>query len=125
MHSEAEVEIFSQLPLPRFNVNCDAATGFYGLAEEAFGVSGVSSSVVTCPAVETLSAGECEGAVSSCWSPGTRDTDCPANSLCCVSLENIILRNIIFFFSLMDVPTLVSRQGMLQTLYQDITMHHL
>ena len=118
MHSEAEVEIFSQLPFPRFNVNCDAATGFYGLAEGAFGVSGVSSSVVTCPAVETLSAGECEGA-------GTRDTDCPANSLCCVSLENIILRNIIFFFSLMDVPTLVSRQGMLQTLYQDITMHHL
>ena len=77
-------------------MNCDAATGFYGLAEPAFGVSGASSSVVTCPAVETLSAGECEGAVSSCWSPGTRDTDCPANSLCCVSLENLNVKKSYF-----------------------------
>ena len=23
------------------------------------------------------------GAVSTCWSPGQRDTDCPSNGLCC------------------------------------------
>ena len=66
-------------------MNCDAATGFYGLAEGAFGTSG-DSSVGTCPAAEPLSPAECEGAVSTCWSPGQRDTDCPFNGLCCVSL---------------------------------------
>jgi len=25
----------------------------------------------------------CAGKVSTCWSPGVRDTDCPANGLCC------------------------------------------
>jgi len=66
-----------------FNVNCDAATGFYGLAEGAFGTDGGESSAGTCPAAEPLSPAECEGSASTCWSPGQRDTDCPFNGLCC------------------------------------------
>ena len=38
-----------------------------------------------CPAASPLSEAECAGAVSTCWSPGQRDTDCPSNGLCCVS----------------------------------------
>ena len=72
----------------RFNVDCQASTGLYGLAEGAFGTAGGSGDgdVGTCPAAEPLSPTECEGAVSTCWSPGQRDTDCPDNGLCCVSV---------------------------------------
>merc|ERR1712203_1119724 len=37
----------------------------------------------SCPAVSPGSPDECAGAVSTCWSPGQRDTDCPGNGLCC------------------------------------------
>lgn len=40
-----------------------------------------------CPAAAPLSEAECAGAVSTCWSPGQRDTDCPNNGLCCVSTQ--------------------------------------
>jgi len=68
-----------------FNVDCQASAGLYGLAEGAFGTAGGSGDgdVGTCPAAEPLSPTECEGAVSTCWSPGQRDTDCPDNGLCC------------------------------------------
>ena len=83
------VNIFSQVLSLRFNVNCDAATGFYGLAEGAFGGDGGESSSGTCPARDPLSPEECDGSVSTCWSPGVRDTDCPFNGLCCVSQQKI------------------------------------
>jgi len=69
-----------------FNVDCEAAAGLYGAAEGAFGTSGSGagaggSDAGECPAP---SAGaDCAGAVSNCWSPGQRDTDCPNNGLCC------------------------------------------
>ena len=56
------------------------------MAEGAFGVVlSDGGEAGSCPAVEPLSPAECEGQVSTCWSPGQRDTDCPANGLCCVS----------------------------------------
>jgi len=69
-----------------FNVDCAASEGLYGAAEGAFGTAGGSGDggyeeVGECPA--PAPAGSCEGAVSNCWSPGQRDTDCPANGLCC------------------------------------------
>ena len=71
----------------RFNVDCEASAGLYGLAEGAFGTAGGDDGDVgTCPAAEPLSPADCEGSVSTCWSPGQRDTDCPNNGLCCVSL---------------------------------------
>jgi len=67
-----------------FNVDCEASSGLYGLAEGAFGVVlSDGGEAGSCPAVEPLSPAECEGQVSTCWSPGQRDTDCPANGLCC------------------------------------------
>ena len=72
----------------RFNVDCLASEGLYGGAEGAFGTAGGSGGgddVGSCPAVSPGSPDECAGAVSTCWSPGQRDTDCPGNGLCCVS----------------------------------------
>lgn len=69
-----------------FNVDCEASTGLYGLAEGAFGTAGGAdggSDAGQCPAASPLSDAECAGAVSTCWSPGQRDTDCPGNGLCC------------------------------------------
>jgi len=67
-----------------YNVDCAAASGFYGLAEGAFGsAGGDSGDAGTCPAANPGSPDECAGAVSTCWSPGQRDTDCPSNGLCC------------------------------------------
>merc|ERR1712107_546691 len=69
-----------------FNVDCLASEGLYGGAEGAFGTaggSGVGDDVGSCPAVSPGSPEECAGAVSTCWSPGQRDTDCPGNGLCC------------------------------------------
>jgi len=70
-----------------FNVDCEASTGLYGLAEGAFGTAGGaggdSGDAGQCPAASPLSDTECAGAVSTCWSPGQRDTDCPNNGLCC------------------------------------------
>ena len=101
----------------RFNVDCEASSGLYGLAEGAFGTAGKGSCCAfhtmwnvecgisttlsflcaggsaeggdagQCPAASALSEAECAGAVSTCWSPGQRDTDCPNNGLCCVSIE--------------------------------------
>jgi hypothetical protein len=66
-----------------FNVDCEAAAGLYGAAEGAFGSSGggSDSDAGECPAPSA--GGDCAGAVSNCWSPGQRDTDCPNNGLCC------------------------------------------
>ena len=70
----------------RYNVDCAASEGFYGLAEGAFG-SGSSGNGGDgggeCPAANPLSDAECGGAVSNCWSPGQPDTDCPDYGLCC------------------------------------------
>merc|ERR1712038_966073 len=67
------------------NVDCGAASGLYGAAEGAFGSSaagsGGDSDAGECPAPSA--GGDCAGAVSNCWSPGQRDTDCPNNGLCC------------------------------------------
>ena len=49
------------------------------------GAGGDSGDAGQCPAASPLSDAECAGAVSTCWSPGQRDTDCPNNGLCCVS----------------------------------------
>jgi len=66
-----------------FNVDCEASASFYPAVEGAFGGpgGGDGDSGGQCPAP---SAGlDCSGAVSNCWSPGQRDTDCPYNGLCC------------------------------------------
>jgi len=67
-----------------FNVDCTLATTFYsknaGLFASPVGVSGGGDS---CPALSPLPASSCQGAVSSCWSPGQPDGDCPDFGLCC------------------------------------------
>jgi len=67
-----------------FNVDCQASASLYPAVEGAFGGSGVGGAGGgggQCPAP---GAGlDCAGAVSNCWSPGQRDTDCPLNGLCC------------------------------------------
>eukprot|EP00090_Calanus_glacialis_P038385 TRINITY_DN669_c0_g1_i4.p1 TRINITY_DN669_c0_g1~~TRINITY_DN669_c0_g1_i4.p1 ORF type:complete len:341 (-),score=88.23 TRINITY_DN669_c0_g1_i4:233-1102(-) len=67
-----------------FNVDCGAAASLYGAVEGAFGSDGGAGGdgdVGECPAPS--SGDDCAGAVSNCWSPGQRDTDCPSNGLCC------------------------------------------
>ena len=54
------------------------------------GSGGEGDDAGQCPAASALSEAECAGAVSTCWSPGQRDTDCPDNGLCCVSRTNTI-----------------------------------
>ena len=69
-------------------MDCEASEGLYGGAEGAFGTAGGSGGgedAGSCPAASPGSPDECAGAVSTCWSPGQRDTDCPGNGLCCVS----------------------------------------
>merc|ERR1719431_1256800 len=65
-----------------FNVDCTQATSFYsknaGLFANSGGISGDS-----CPALSPLPASSCEGSVSTCWSPGQPDGDCPDFGLCC------------------------------------------
>jgi len=67
-----------------FNVDCTLATTFYsknaGLFASPVGVSGGGDS---CPALSPLPVSSCQGAVSSCWSPGQPDGDCPDFGLCC------------------------------------------
>ena len=75
-------------PLFRYNVDCAAAEGLYGLAEGAFGSDAGAGGEGgagggECPAANPLSDAECAGAVSNCWSPGQPDTDCPNYGLCC------------------------------------------
>jgi len=53
-----------------------------GLVDPRLG-QGEVVSLGNCPAVSPLTAGQCAGAVSSCWSPGQADTDCPNFGLCC------------------------------------------
>ena len=36
-----------------------------------------------CPNTAPLPRASCIGRVSTCWSPGVRDTDCPGHGLCC------------------------------------------
>jgi len=36
-----------------------------------------------CPKVRALPPSACTGHLSTCWSPGVRDLDCPAQGLCC------------------------------------------
>ena len=82
------LRLFLNTSSSRFNVDCLASEGLYGGAEGAFGTAGGSGGgddVGSCPAVSPGSPDECAGAVSTCWSPGQRDTDCPGNGLCCVS----------------------------------------
>lgn len=72
----------------RYNVDCAAAEGLYGLAEGAFGSDGGNGNGGgdgggQCPNANPLSDAECAGAVSNCWSPGQPDTDCPNYGLCC------------------------------------------
>ena len=55
------------------------------------GSGGEGDDAGQCPAASALSEAECAGAVSTCWSPGQRDTDCPSNGLCCVSRNTIYL----------------------------------
>merc|ERR1712090_120744 len=65
-----------------FNVDCPAATSYYAGAEGAFGGSSSDGGDAgECPAPGAGT--NCDGAVSNCWSPGQRDTDCPNNGLCC------------------------------------------
>ena len=54
-----------------FNVDCEAAVGLY---------SGQAAEQEECPAPPADT--ECGAAVSTCWSPGQRDTDCPDSGLC-------------------------------------------
>jgi len=64
-----------------FNVDCGAALSFYPGVEGAFGQFG-EDDAGACPA-PSLGGSQCDGAVSNCWSPGQRDSDCPFNGLCC------------------------------------------
>ena len=63
-----------------FNVDCSASASLYPAVEGAFGQAGGSGDVGQCPAPP--GGLDCAGAVSNCWSPGQRDTDCPFNGLC-------------------------------------------
>ena len=61
-------------------MDCEGSTDLYTAVEGAFG--GESDSVGECPAAPAKAEEECEGLLSSCWSPGQRDTDCPNSGLC-------------------------------------------
>ena len=63
-----------------FNVDCEQSADLYAAVDGVFGE--VSESVGECPATPAKADDECEGSVSSCWSPGQRDTDCPNSGLC-------------------------------------------
>ena len=63
-----------------FNVDCEASADLYAAAEGAFG--GAGGEEEECPAAPVGSEDDCAGAVSTCWSPGQRDTDCHSNGLC-------------------------------------------
>jgi hypothetical protein len=62
-----------------FNVDCGASTNLYAAAEGAFGGAGGDGE---CPVASAGSEEECAVAVSNCWSPGQRYTDCPDSGLC-------------------------------------------
>ena len=92
IRSQQNLPQYTHLWLPilffRYNIDCDAAEGLYGLAEGAFGVEANApdadgQSGGSCPVVDPLSDAECAGAVSTCWSPGQPDTDCPDFGICC------------------------------------------
>ena len=63
-----------------FNVDCEASADLYAAVEGAFG--GGEDEGGECPATPAVSEDDCAGAVSTCWSPGQRDTDCPGSGLC-------------------------------------------
>lgn len=66
-----------------FNADCTQATTFYQKNDGLFSGGGEGGEGGSCPSVSPLSPGECEGAVSTCWSPGQPDGDCPDFGLCC------------------------------------------
>ena len=75
---------FLILSLFRFNVDCTLAESFYGKNEGLFsGGGGAGGEGGSCPSVSPLPPGSCEGSVSTCWSPGQPDGDCPNFGLCC------------------------------------------
>ena len=63
-----------------FNVDCEGSTSLYAAVEGTFGVG--DDDAGECPAASAGSEDDCAGAVSTCWSPGQRDTDCPDSGLC-------------------------------------------
>ena len=68
----------------RFNVDCTLAESFYSKNEGLFsGGGGAGGEGGSCPAVSPAPPGSCEGSVSTCWSPGQPDGDCPNFGLCC------------------------------------------
>ena len=87
--------------LPRFNVDCSMASIHYSKNEGLFAGTGGSGGGHPiggdeCPALDQLGEQDCQGAVSSlswlppdspqvstCWSPGQPDGDCPNFGLCC------------------------------------------
>ena len=77
------------------------------------GAGGDAGDAGQCPAASPLSDAECAGAVSTCWSPGQRDTDCPSNGLCCVSIyfvKFLISVNTIYLRRSYSVGFLKSKQ---------------
>ena len=71
------------LSLFRFNVDCTLAESFYSKNEGLFSGGGAGGEGGSCPAVSPAPPGSCEGSVSTCWSPGQPDGDCPNFGLCC------------------------------------------
>jgi len=69
-----------------FNVDCSLAESHYAKNEGLFaGGSGGGHPIggEECPALDQLDQKDCQGAVSTCWSPGQPDGDCPNFGLCC------------------------------------------
>jgi len=70
-----------------FNVDCSLAETFYGKNDGLFAGAGSGGGHPIggdeCPALDQLGESDCEGAVSTCWSPGQPDGDCPNFGLCC------------------------------------------
>jgi len=66
-----------------FNVDCSRSVELYsknnGLFADSLGVVGGDS----CPALSPLPEEDCVGSLSTCWSPGQPDGDCPDFGLCC------------------------------------------
>jgi len=62
-----------------FNVDCLASESLYQNVEGAFGGGDLGEG--QCPAPG--GGQNCANAVSTCWSPGQRDIDCPQSGLCC------------------------------------------
>ena len=91
----------SHLNISRFNVDCSMASLHYSKNDGLFAGTGGSGGGHPiggdeCPALDQLGEQDCQGAVSrlswlphyspqvsTCWSPGQPDGDCPNFGLCC------------------------------------------